>query len=919
MIEMIRFADERSQVRDVVGGKGANLGRMVAAGLPVPPGFVVPTDVYREFVTAAGLDATVAETADGLDYGDAEKLEQATAGLREKFVAAAVPSAVEQAILAAYAELGEDAYVAVRSSGTAEDTAEASFAGLHDTYLDIRGDAQVLDAVKRCWASLWTARATAYRDRMGFPHGEASLAVVVQAMIESDVAGVMFTANPLNGATDETVINASWGLGEAVVSGIVTPDEFVLSNAKLSTRRQNLGSKEREIVRDPDNASGTVEREVTRERQQEPTLDGEQLRRLGALGQRITRYYGRKPQDIEWALAGGELYVLQSRDVTGTTLAWDEDVDAWQALPDDDEYVWTRAFADEWWTGAVTPLFYSIRADGQTECHINAMRNMGLHDSAEMRIFKYYNAEVYWNASVEKVEAPKFIPGFLRSPGALGRMPPAWWQEAMDAPFSWASYAKLYAKLMVTEPAMGPTKWISTVYDFYENRTAEADGISDEEIRELDDEALMKYLDERMAFWVEFNHHQWAGFFIFAPGLLLLLGDLLGRWYTGGNDQAFSDLMTGLPKQTVTLTENEILWDLGRMIRSNEKLGKLFEDSDGPTFFAAIKDEPEAAEFRAKYDQMLVDHGHRGQADRDFWFPRRIENPQIDYNAFRAILSSTSDVSPAEQEEKTKAMREASTEEIIANLRKQPLGFLKAELFKVILDQTYRFLQLRDDERHYVDRISWSKKRALLEINRRLLDRGLVEEAKEFYFLSKGELYERLRESDDLTLTRAKIEGRRANFDAFDRKEMMPPAFLQGGETIDLDLAAEEGEEEVGVLKGLGTSRGTVTGRARIIRGLEEIGRVEEHDILVCQATDPGWTPVFLVIDGLVLETGGMLAHGSCLSREYGLPAVQVRNAMGLIEDGATITVDGETGNVTLVDVVAAAKAEAENAPAAAE
>jgi rifampicin phosphotransferase len=228
------------------------------------------------------------------------------------------------------------------------------------------------------------------------------------------------------------------------------------------------------------------------------------------------------------------------------------------------------------------------------------------------------------------------------------------------------------------------------------------------------------------------------------------------------------------------------------------------------------------------------------------------------------------------------------------------MGFAKIRIFKLVLHHVYRFLQVRDDERHYIDRITWSKKKALLEISRRLIDRGVLDNPDDYFFLSKQELYELLNGRRDDRLTRAKIAGRRANFERFDKKLVIPPAFLQCGERIDLEQKSDINVKTDGVLRGLGTSRGTISGPARIIKSLEEIGRIKQGDILVCQATDPGWTPVFLVIAGLVLETGGMLAHGSCLSREYGLPAVQLRNAMNLITEGAMITVDGETGSVTV-------------------
>ncbi|MFT4560270.1 MAG: phosphohistidine swiveling domain-containing protein [Gammaproteobacteria bacterium] len=899
MSDIIWLENERAQHREFVGGKGANLARMRSVGLAVPPAFVVPTDSYREFIEISGLVTLIDSTAGALDYENAIKLERDTADLRAHFLNAEMPVAIQSIVLAAYAELGgTGTYVAVRSSGTAEDTAEASFAGLHDTYLDTRGEDELILAIIRCWASLWSARATAYRHTMGFEHRHAELAVVVQTMIEAQVAGVMFTANPLTGTTGETVINASWGLGESVVSGVVTPDEFILSNSDLSLRRYSLGDKRSEIVRDPASSSGTVSREVAVAIRDTPCLDAEQLEQLGAIGKQVMSHYDDLPQDIEWAYADTKFYVLQSRDVTGMTFAWDEDVDRWQKSPDEEQTVWSRSFADEWWTGAVTPLFYSVRAQGQTGCHESALKVMGLNAEAGQRIFKYYQAEVYWNASLEQREARQFIPRFLRSPAALGRVPPAWWEDTIQAPFSWFGYANLIRRLMAE--GMGPSKWIDTVYADLRNRTADADGLSFDAIGELDDAALEQYLESRIEYFIEFNRRQWAGFFIYAPGLLLFLGDVLNRWYTGSNQHAYADLLTGLPQQTVTLLENEQLWHLAQMVRNSESLQNLFDENPGGSFFEVAASHADGQAFTNAYAAFMREHGHRGQADRDFWFPRRIENPEGDYNAFKVILSSPSTTSPAAAEESTRIVRESAIDEIHANLRGQFFGLAKLKIFKLVLHHAYRFLQVRDDERHYIDRITWSKKKALLEISRRLFERGALDKSDDYFFLSKDELYELLNGRRDERLTRAKITGRRINFERFDKKLVIPPAFLKSGESINLEEQSDEHAEMDGVLRGLGTSRGTITGPARIIKSLEEIGRLKQGDILVCQATDPGWTPVFLVIAGLVLETGGMLAHGSCLSREYGLPAVQLRNAMNLITEGTMITVDGETGSVTV-------------------
>ena len=322
----IWFTDPTAVDHGQVGGKGANLGRLTKSGFVVPPGFVVGTAAYAAHVEGGkGLKATIAEILGSVDYNDAAALDASVAKIRTAITSAAMPAQIAADIAAAYDKLG-DIYVAVRSSGTAEDLAGASFAGLHDTYLDIRGRDNLLDAVKRCWASMWTSRAVFYRQTQGFDHFSSSIAVVVQTMVESEVSGVMFTGNPINTATDQVVITPSYGLGEAIVSGIVTPDEFIVRHDGLKILNRTLGSKAVEIIRNKDTGNGVVHLEVAEERRARFCMSDAQVTELAAIGLRIQEAYQGFPQDIEWAYQGGQFYVLQARPITGVEFSWDAEV-----------------------------------------------------------------------------------------------------------------------------------------------------------------------------------------------------------------------------------------------------------------------------------------------------------------------------------------------------------------------------------------------------------------------------------------------------------------------------------------------------------------------------------------------------------------------------------------------------------------
>lgn len=301
---VLPLADPRADLA-AAGGKGMSLARMIQAGLPVPGGFHVTTEAYRLFVSENELQPRILDALKAADVADPASLEAASLAIGRLFTDGEIPAPVVEAVGAAYANTG-GAPVAVRSSATAEDLPGASFAGQQETYLNIRGTEAVLEAVKRCWASLWTARAVAYRIKNQIDHGEVALAVVVQELVNADAAGILFTANPVNGSRSEMVINAAWGLGEAVVSGAVTPDTITVDKATGKALRREIAEKQVMTVR---TEAGTHEVPVPDVLRKKTVLTGAQTAELAKLGVRIEQLY-EMPMDVEWALSGGKFAIL---------------------------------------------------------------------------------------------------------------------------------------------------------------------------------------------------------------------------------------------------------------------------------------------------------------------------------------------------------------------------------------------------------------------------------------------------------------------------------------------------------------------------------------------------------------------------------------------------------------------------------
>jgi rifampicin phosphotransferase len=369
---VLTLADPRATQLAIAGGKGASLARLAAAGLPVPGGFVIATAAYQRFVADNDLEPTLLAALEPADASQPATLEAASRAIGELFSRARMPQAVAEAVRQAYAALGGgDLPVAVRSSATAEDLAGMSFAGQQETYLNVRGEEELLEGVRRCWASLWTDRAIGYRLKMGIDQRSVSMAVVIQILVPSEVSGVLFTANPTTGERNELVVNASYGLGEAVVSGRVTPDSLVVDKASLVVKEATLGTKEVAVL--PSAEQGTVTEAVPEDRRGELALSEQGLRELGELAVRVERESGGVPQDLEWAVADGRCWLLQARPMTGLPPAPLKDV-RWE--PPIPGTKWVRRQVAENMPEPLSPLF--------EELYLKEGMELAMHMALEM-------------------------------------------------------------------------------------------------------------------------------------------------------------------------------------------------------------------------------------------------------------------------------------------------------------------------------------------------------------------------------------------------------------------------------------------------------------------------------------------------------------------------------------------------------
>jgi rifampicin phosphotransferase len=894
MSYIAQFSEARSLEIDIVGGKAASLARMTQADFPVPPGFTITTAAYAAFTAENGLTEKIASIAKELDYDNFDDLDQRTKDIRALVENGAFPAGLQTSIEQCYGALGDGVRVAVRSSATAEDLPDASFAGQHDTYLDIKTVESIVDATKRCWASMWTARATSYRQTQGIDHFDVDVAVVIQQMVNSDVSGVVFTANPLTTATDETFINASWGLGEAIVAALVTPDSYIVQHHKLRVREKTLGSKKVKTVRNPETGIGTVEIDVAQSEQDRFCLSDSQASELTDLCSRVMEYYGGFPQDLEFGIAAGQIYLLQSRRITGVEFTWDEELNYWHVIPEGEDLLLTRSMSDEVWHGAITPLFYTTRGKMLHDAHAATHKMWGL-ESQNYRYYKPWKAGAYYDGRVEASDVTHMCPPPMRHM-VIQHVAPPDRQGVIDAPFSYLKLARRIYRNGRLFPEYGLYGWIKMLKHYVYERVDEARGLSDEALRELSDTALISYTVDRVKFEHQYIIDVWNGFFFNMRLMMLTLAYMVQSWYDGDNEMAATDLLTGAERRSATVIENGTLWDLSKTIRASTQLMKDFNENTDGDFLRALEKHDEGLAWLEKYNAFLAKSGHRGHADRDFYFKRRVEDPALDYRAFQSFLTVDASHDPEHLEGQSNKRRETAYAEVLENIRRKPFGFLKTCAFKHVYSYVQTMLWLRDDHRDYVDIATFTYKRCFVEINRRLMERGVFETERDFWFLTERDLYALLEGCELTPLMKAKITARMAVFDLADRREASPPMYMKNNLAVSFDEDTGNG------LQGTGMSKGVITGPARIVKELKDIGKVQQGDIMIVFATDPGWTPVFLVVSGLIIETGGLLSHGASISREYGIPAVQLPGAMQRIPDGATITIDGTSGAIRVDD-----------------
>jgi len=890
MTEFI-FPFSEISARDVarVGGKGANLGEMTRAGLPVPPGFCVGADAYREFT--ARVELTIAEILQNTRMDDAQDVETKTAQLREFLVAQPMPAEIARQTLDAYHVLArqletENLRVAVRSSATAEDLPDASFAGQQDTYLNVQGDAPLLEYVKRCWASLWTARAVTYRHKQGYAHEQVALAVVVQAMLESEVAGILFTANPVNQNRDEMVLNASWGLGEAIVSGLVTPDTWIVKKGGAIVERE-IAAKNLAIVYAPD--GGTREIEIDDARRNTPSLNDAQLQTLAALGEQVETHYAR-PMDIEWAYAREKFYMLQARPIT-TLQTTDhrpqtaDQNDTRYAMREAQTGEYNRTMFIEIFPDPLSPVFLSVIAPLFHAMLDFTFETLGFKPPREIpAIGVFYNQPYFHREYIEGALAPL-------SPQVRAAL-----VTQIVNPFG------KHERTLPTEASLTFVSMVTRLLGFMRAFPKQLPGLIAEyraAIEELNAAPIAEMSDTEILARIRsllFDHASKLLNYDFLMIALIgityqMLGTLLERYYGDDTEQIRAKLISGVTGN-VTMETNKRIWNLAQAAKQSAVVSDALRENATPGVRAELNQSGDGRAFLAQLDAFLEQYGHR-EVRMDILYPTWGEDPSPVLQFLRGYLDVDAEASPQRQQARLALEREQLAQQVNVRVQRDVAGrVMVAPLFRYVLKNTQAHTRERDTMHFELTRLFPPLRRCLLELAARWRSKGVLFEPDDIFFFSLTEL-EQLAELPQAYP--ALVARRRAEFEQ--NAQRPPPSMVRDGVAVEMERAATE--QIKGQLRGIAGSPGLASGRVRVIRGPEEFEKLQRGEILVAPLTNPVWTPLFAIAGGIVTQVGGILSHGAIVAREYGIPAVMaVHDATTLLQDGQRVTVDGNKGVV---------------------
>ena len=845
----------------LVGGKAANLGDLTQIdGVAVPRGYCVTTAAFEQVLRGQSWFEEQVDQLDRLDPADHEQIGRLSAQIRDGVRQVALPAHLAEAIVDSLERYAPGTAFAVRSSATAEDLPTASFAGQQDTYLNVLGAQAVLEHVRACWASLFTDRAVTYRLQQRIHHRAVRMAVVVQEMVAADASGVLFTADPVTSNRTVSTVEAVVGLGEALVSGLVSPERYQVTAGGATTRTAGVQTTAAHAV----DGGGTREETLPPDRHAQRVLTDAQVLQLTGLGRQLEAHFGR-PQDIEWCLVGEEFHIVQSRPIT-------------------------TLFPIPVAEAPGNRVYLSV---GHQQMMTDALKPLGLSfwQMTTPRPMAVAGGRLFFDAT-ERLTSPATQEGFL---AAIGQSDPLM-RDALTTVLSRHDFLTGEPGEAVEPLPQEATPLVDADEDLVIELIARAQRGLTAAQRTISGARGTAVFDAIVADLPELRRslfdEESLGALMTGTRAAWWLNENLGEWLGEENP---ADPLSQSAAHNITAEMGLALLDVADAIRPHAEVVAYLRETEGNDFLEELPGLPGGAQAHAAIQGYLVRYGMRCIGEIDVTRPRWSEQPAA---LLPAILANVDTFGPGEAERRFEAGRQvaqAKEREVLDRLRLLPDGEQKAAQTKQMIDRLRVFTGYREYPKYGMISRYFVYKQALMREARALVHEGVLSAAEDVYYLTFEEFAE------------AAASGR-VDHDLIRRREvehaayaaLTPPRVMTSdGESVQGKYRRED--LPTGALPGLAVSMGVVQGRARVVRDVAD-AELETGDILVTAFTDPSWSPLFVTIAGLVTEVGGLMTHGAVVAREYGLTAVVgVQGATDLIRDGQRIRVDGTSGYVEIL------------------
>ncbi|TFG20150.1 MAG: hypothetical protein EU533_06285 [Promethearchaeota archaeon] len=876
---------------ELCGAKSANLGKLIYFGFPVPEGFVINTSAFKLFLEHNKLQNWVNTLVSKIDFNDSNSINSIAEEIRQRILESELPQEIVEEIKIRYSMI--ESPVAIRSSATLEDLSSASSAGQMETSLNITSFEAVIDKITECFASLYSPRALAYRHRIQFNEKDTLIAVIIQKMVPSKSAGVIFTANPVTGDKTELIIESNWGLGESVVSGYAEPDKFILKKSVEENQilSREIGSKN--IIIDA-SETGIIHKKDD-ERKEKASLTDEEIIQLSKIAVKIETEFN-EAQDIEWAIDyEGKPRILQSRPITFL-----------KETNPMDNIVWSRGYSDDYWNDAVSPLFFELLGDHLTEIvNVELNKIMGyntLNTSETSRLLRLHKAHAYFNLEVLMQKVSNEIPGFLRNEDLLNYFPTGRGKYGKDTiknlPFN--LFGRLWAELRVaikdpngkaSKTATAYNEWTHNILNpYFEEFMENLNKLSEYSNQELFNKSYE-------ANEIMISHYRLVryGIPVHNIGMNLLTQYLLNRWI--GREEAsriYPILVSGLEHKTSET--NSRINELADIVRSSQELTKLIHETPSNEIIGRLEQTKttDSVRLQSGLKKFNIDFGFRGFT-REAYYKRWGEDPSLIFNILKPLAIGNV-INFSEIEKQNIDLKNETEKYVKEKINSSLTGPIKWKFFSGILNTARKYIIFREQQRYNLDKWITMMRYIYLEAGKRFVQQGILKDPSEIFFLNKKEVKTLLLENKEPINFKPIILERESSFHRYEN--ITPPKFLQGEREFN-----DPPPLDSKILKGMPASQGLHTAPIRVLLIIDDIWKVKAGEILIVPRTDPGWTPIFSKIGGLVTETGGILSHGAVVAREYGIPAVtNVYNACKILKTGMNGTIDGVKGEVTIIE-----------------